>query len=102
LNIVTASNTASGVRGRDRSNLSTATLLWSYTAAGSMIGLASKSTTTWFLGGRSSIAQFYKFHFEVANTVQLTYTSSGNDNSGLAWYINTAYIISASGAGSVC
>jgi hypothetical protein len=41
-----------GIRGWDRTNLSTAVLLWDYTAAGNIVGLASKSTTTWFLGGR--------------------------------------------------
>jgi hypothetical protein len=65
-----------------------------------MIGLASKSTTTWFLGGRDLGASFFKFHFEVANTVQLTYTSSSNNNYGFNWFINTAYIMSASRDGN--
>jgi hypothetical protein len=57
-----------------------------------MRGLASKSTTTWFLGGRSA-SRFIKFHFEVANAVQLTYTTSNVSNRGFTWYINTAYIM---------
>jgi hypothetical protein len=66
-----------------------------------MIGLASKSTTTWFLGGRDgTVAEFIKFHFETANAPQLTYTANGNSCRGLAWYISTAYIVSASNAGS--
>jgi hypothetical protein len=54
-----------------------------------MRALASKSTTTWFLAGRGTIAEFIKFHFETVNTVQLTYTSSGINVHGLTWYINT-------------
>jgi hypothetical protein len=45
-----------GLRGWDRTNLNTAVLFWSYTVGGHMSGLASKSTTTWFLGGRDSVA----------------------------------------------
>jgi hypothetical protein len=40
-----------GVRGWDRSNFNTSSDLWNYSAGGGMYGLASKSTTTWFLGG---------------------------------------------------
>jgi hypothetical protein len=58
-----------------------------------MKALASKSTTTWFLGGRRDVAEFIKFHFESANTVQLTYTASNIINDALTWYINTAYIM---------
>jgi hypothetical protein len=57
-----------------------------------MRGLASKSTTTWFLSGLDD-AMFYRHHFEVANTIQLTYTASNIFNYGLTWYINTAYIM---------
>jgi hypothetical protein len=91
LNIVAVGDT-DGLRGWDRTNLSTAVLLWNYTAGGDIVGLASKSTTTWFLGGRHLVAEFIKFHFEVANAVQLTYTASSTSNHGLIWYINTAYI----------
>jgi hypothetical protein len=66
-----------------------------------MQGLASKSTTTWFLGGCSAV-EFIKFHFEVVDTVQLTYTTSSTVNYGLNWYINTAYIMTASDGGTVC
>jgi hypothetical protein len=92
LNIVVAAFT-NGVRGWDRTNLSTAPLLWNYTAGGDMRGLASKPTTTWFLGGRSSMAQFYKFHFEVADNAQLTYATSDVFNMGFTWYMNSAYIM---------
>jgi hypothetical protein len=101
LNIVAVGAT-NGLRAWDRTNLSTAVLLWDYSAGGDMRGLASKSTTTWFLAGRYSVAEFIKFHFEVANTAQLTYTASSNNNSGLTWYINTAYIMQASYWASVC
>jgi hypothetical protein len=67
-----------------------------------MRGLASKSTTTWFLGGRDVVAEFYKFHFEVVGAVQLTYTMIGLYIHGLSWYINTSYIISAASGGNVC
>jgi hypothetical protein len=90
LNIIASGDTA--LKGWDRTNLSTAPLLWNYTG-GVIMGLASKSTTTWFLGGRSNTFNFIKFHFELANTVQLTYTVSNTNNHGLTWYINTAYII---------
>ena len=50
MNIVAAGN-GDGLRAWDRANLSTATLLWNYPTGGNMSGLASKSTTTWFLGG---------------------------------------------------
>jgi hypothetical protein len=40
-----------------------------------MRGLASKSTTTWFLAGRDGATEFIRFHFEAANTVQLTFSS---------------------------
>jgi hypothetical protein len=66
-----------------------------------MMGLASKSTTTWFLGGRSTF-NFIKFHFESVGIVQLAYTASNNANFGLSWYINTAYVMQASFSGSVC
>jgi hypothetical protein len=55
MNIVAAANTE-GLRGWDRTNLSTAPLLWNYSAGGDIRGLASKSTTTWFLGGRDTAA----------------------------------------------
>jgi hypothetical protein len=60
-----------------------------------MCGLAFKLASTWFLGGRGgpSAAFFFKFHFETANTIQLTYTAGSNWTHGLAWFINTAYII---------
>ena len=57
--------------------------------------------TTWFLGGRQ-IAQFIKFHFEVVDTAQLTYTASNTGNNALSWYVNTAYIMQASNDASVC
>jgi hypothetical protein len=60
-----------------------------------MGGLASKSTTTWFLAGRLSAAEFIRFQFEVVDTVQLTYTAVSSVNEGLTWYINTVYIMSA-------
>jgi hypothetical protein len=60
-----------------------------------MKGLASKSTTTRFLGGRENASEFIKFHFEVVDTVQLTYTACEWRNNALGWYINTAYIMSA-------
>jgi hypothetical protein len=91
LNIILVS--ANGLRAWDRTNLSTAVLLWDYTAGGDIRGVASKSTTTWFLGGRFSVAEFIKFHFEAANTAQLTYTAVTTNNFGLTWYINTAYIM---------
>jgi hypothetical protein len=62
-----------------------------------MGGLASKSTTTWFLAGRDLTAQFIKFHFEIVNTIQLAYISAGLYNSALTWLINTAYITSTPG-----
>jgi hypothetical protein len=52
LNIVVVGQT-NGVRGWDRTNLNTAVLLWNYSAVAHMVGSASKSTTTWFLGGSS-------------------------------------------------
>jgi hypothetical protein len=55
LNIV-VTGTTNGLRGWDRTNLSTAVLLWNYSAGGNMRGLASKSTTTWFLAGRNTVA----------------------------------------------
>jgi hypothetical protein len=58
-----------------------------------MLGLASKSTTTWFLAGRASATEFIKFHFEVVDTAQLTYTANTTINFALTWYINTAYIM---------
>jgi hypothetical protein len=67
-----------------------------------MTGLASKSTTTWFLATLGNAAYFIKFHFEVVNIAQLTYTTSSNNNAALTWYINTAYIIQASNSASVC
>jgi hypothetical protein len=66
-----------GMVGLDRSNLSTVPFVWNYAPSG-MRGLASKSRTTWFLGGSSAL-NFYKFHFELTGTTQLTYsTDSGN------------------------
>jgi hypothetical protein len=67
-----------------------------------MYALASKSTTTWFLGSRNAAVEFYKFHFEVVDTVQLTYIPIGTVNRALTWYINTAYIMTASYSASVC
>jgi hypothetical protein len=58
-----------------------------------MCGLASKSTTTWFLGGRLSVAEFYLCYFQTVNAVQLTYIASDIYNQALTWFINTAYII---------
>jgi hypothetical protein len=55
LNIVVTGETQ-GIRAWDRTNLSTAVLLWNYSAGGVMVGLASKSTTTWFLGGNNTLA----------------------------------------------
>jgi hypothetical protein len=46
-----ATATINGLRGWDRTDLSTAPNIWSYSSGGDMRGLASKSTTTWFLGG---------------------------------------------------
>jgi hypothetical protein len=66
-----------------------------------MSGLASKSTTTWFLAGRDPV-EFIKFHFEAANTVKLTYTVSATTNHGLAWSINTAYIMAAPRSAIIC
>jgi hypothetical protein len=91
-----------GLRGWDRTNLNTAASLWSYTASGDISGLASKSTTNWFLGGRQDAAEFIKFHFEVVDIVQLTYTTSNTDNRGLTWYINTAYIMQSSYNAAIC
>ena len=50
MNIVATS--ATSLRGWDRTTFNTASNIWNYTAGSFMIGLASKSTTTWFLGGR--------------------------------------------------
>jgi hypothetical protein len=77
LNIVGGANT-DGIRGWDRTNLSTAPNIWSYSANGDIRSLASKSTSTWFIGGRGSAGtQVYRFHFEVVNTLQLSYTANG-------------------------
>jgi hypothetical protein len=56
-----------------------------------MCGLASKSTTNWFLAGRQDVAEFIRFQFDVINTAQLTYAVN-TWNLGLTWFINTAYI----------
>jgi hypothetical protein len=98
LNIIVAGD--EGLKGWGRTNLNTAVLLWNYTVGGLMRGLASKSTTTWFLGGRRDAPQFIKFHFEVVDTVQLTYTASNTWNLGLTWYINSVYIMQASSSGT--
>jgi hypothetical protein len=79
LNIVAVGDNE-GLRGWARTNLSIASNIWAYTVGGNMFGLASKSTTTWFLASCRNIPEFIKFHFEVANTAQLTYTASGADN----------------------
>jgi hypothetical protein len=99
LNIVASADT-NGLRGWDRTNFSTASNLWAYSAGGNMQGLASKSTTTWFLGGRHSAAQFIKSHFEIANTAQLTYIADNWYNHGSTWYLNTVYIMQASNGGT--
>ena len=83
----------SDMRGWDRTNLSTAPDLWLYNAGGTKRALGSKSTTTWFLVGIDGAATFYKFHFETANTIQLTYASTNLYNHALTWFINTFYII---------
>jgi hypothetical protein len=62
-----------------------------------MHGLASKSTTTWFLAGRDTVAEFYLCHFQTVNLLQITYTTSGTSNNALTWFINTVYIMQASG-----
>jgi hypothetical protein len=77
LNIAAVGN--EGLRAWDRTDLSNAPLIWNYTG-GDMRGVASKSTTTWFLGGRDTATEFYKFHFEVINAVQLTYATTGTGN----------------------
>ena len=67
-----------------------------------MRGLASKSTTTWFLAGRDGATEFIRFHFEIVNTIQLTFSSVDQYNHAFTWYINTAYIMAAPSGGSVC
>jgi hypothetical protein len=52
LNIVATGN--QGLRGWDRTNLSTAVLLW--VQSGVIKGLASKSKTTWFVAGSDALA----------------------------------------------
>jgi hypothetical protein len=51
MNIISGAD-PEGLRGWDRTSLSTAPLLWDYFAGSTVVGLTSKSTTTWFLGGR--------------------------------------------------
>jgi hypothetical protein len=55
LNILVAGD-SNGLRGWDRTDFNTAALLWNYSAGGEIRGLASKSTTTWFLAGRDDAA----------------------------------------------
>jgi hypothetical protein len=90
-----------GVRGWDRTNINTNPGLWHYSAGYHMAGLASKSTTTWFLGGRLTVAEFIRFHFETPDTAQLTYVANSNENRAVNWFINTAFITSAPEIGSI-
>jgi hypothetical protein len=57
-----------------------------------MVGLSSKSTTTWFLSGRST-HYFARFRFETVNTVQVGYAGINNTTRGFTWFINTFYIV---------
>jgi hypothetical protein len=101
LNIVIVGFTQ-GVRGWDRSDLLNNIMLWDYTASGHIRGVASKVATTWFITGRGAAAEVFRFRFEIANTIQLTFVTNNADIHACTWYINTAYIISASTIGSSC
>jgi hypothetical protein len=65
LNVVAIAT--SGIRGWDRSAFNTAPNLWDHSVSGIIIGLASKSTTTWFLAGANA-AFFYLCYFETVNS----------------------------------